>query len=47
VIRHGAVAVQLTLAPDGVCEQAGIGLTTSGSRRIKAVQAEASLRASG
>jgi carbon-monoxide dehydrogenase medium subunit len=39
-----AVAVQLTLRPDGVCEQAGIGLTNVGLTPIKAVQAEASLR---
>ena len=39
-----AVAVQLTLRPDGACEQAGIGLTNVGLTPIKAVQAEASLR---
>lgn len=39
-----AVAAQLTLSADGVCEQAGIGLTNVGLMPIKAVQAEASLR---
>ncbi len=39
-----AVAVQLTLRPDGACEQAGIGLTNVGLTPIKAEQAQASLR---
>src|SRR5215470_3823961 len=38
-----AVAVQLTLRADGVCERAGIGLTNVGLTPIKATQAEASL----
>jgi carbon-monoxide dehydrogenase medium subunit len=39
-----AVAVQLTLAADGTCEQVGIGLTNVGAVPIKAAQAEAALR---
>ena len=39
-----AVAVQLTLRPDGACEQTGIGLTNVGLTPIKAEQAQASLR---
>jgi carbon-monoxide dehydrogenase medium subunit len=39
-----AVAVQLTLAADGTCEQVGIGLTNVGPVPIKAAQAEAALR---
>ena len=39
-----AVAVQLTLAADGTCEQVGIGLTNVGSVPIKATKAEAALR---
>jgi carbon-monoxide dehydrogenase medium subunit len=39
-----AVAVQLTLAPDGTCEQVGIGLTNVGPVPIKAAKAEAALR---
>jgi carbon-monoxide dehydrogenase medium subunit len=39
-----AVAVQLTLAANGTCEQVGIGLTNVGSVPIKATQAEAALR---
>ena len=39
-----AVAAQLTLAPDGTCEQAGIGLTNVGLTPIKATQAEIALR---
>jgi carbon-monoxide dehydrogenase medium subunit len=39
-----AVAVQLTLAADGTCEQVGIGLTNVGSVPIKAAKAEAALR---
>jgi aerobic carbon-monoxide dehydrogenase medium subunit len=38
-----AVAVQLTLAANGTCEQVGIGLTNVGSVPIKATQAEAAL----
>ena len=36
--------MQLTLRPDGACEQAGIGLTNVGLTPIKAEQAQASLR---
>jgi carbon-monoxide dehydrogenase medium subunit len=39
-----AVAVQLTLAADGTCEQVGIGLTNVGPVPIKAERAEAALR---
>jgi carbon-monoxide dehydrogenase medium subunit len=39
-----AVAVQLTLAADGACEQVGIGLTNVGTVPIKAERAEAALR---
>jgi len=39
-----AVAVQLTMAADGTCEQVGIGLTNVGAVPIKATQAEAALR---
>ena len=39
-----AVAVQLTLAVDGTCEQVGIGLTNVGPVPIKAERAEAALR---
>jgi carbon-monoxide dehydrogenase medium subunit len=39
-----AVAVQLTLAADGTCEQVGIGLTNVGSVPIKATKAEAALK---
>jgi len=38
------VAVQLTLAPDGVCQRVGIGLTNVGLTPIKAGRAEAALR---
>ncbi|HTY76504.1 MAG TPA: xanthine dehydrogenase family protein subunit M [Candidatus Bathyarchaeia archaeon] len=38
-----AVAAQLTLGADGVCEQAGIGLTNVGSVPIRATKAEAAL----
>jgi carbon-monoxide dehydrogenase medium subunit len=38
-----AVAVQLTLGPDGVCQRVGIGLTNVGLTPIKATQAEAAL----
>ncbi|HLJ61058.1 MAG TPA: xanthine dehydrogenase family protein subunit M [bacterium] len=38
-----AVAVQLTLAPDGTCQRVGIGLTNVGLTPIKAVRAEAAL----
>jgi carbon-monoxide dehydrogenase medium subunit len=38
-----AVAVQLTLSPDGACAQAGIGLTNVGMTPIKAEKAEAAL----
>jgi carbon-monoxide dehydrogenase medium subunit len=38
-----AVAVQLTLAGDGTCAQAGIGLTNVGPTPIKATAAEAAL----
>ncbi len=39
-----AVAVQITLGADGVCEQVGIGLTNVGPTPIKAERAEAALR---
>ena len=39
-----AVAAQVTLAPSGACERAGIGLTNVGSTPIKADKAEAALR---
>jgi carbon-monoxide dehydrogenase medium subunit len=39
-----AVAVQLSLAADGTCEQVGIGLTNVGPVPIKAERAEAALR---
>lgn len=39
-----AVAVQLTLAVDGTCARAGIGLTNAGATPIKATAAEAALR---
>jgi carbon-monoxide dehydrogenase medium subunit len=39
-----AVAVQLTLATNGTCEQLGIGLTTGGLTPITAERAEAALR---
>jgi carbon-monoxide dehydrogenase medium subunit len=39
-----AVAVQLTLAANGTCEQVGIGLTNVGAVPIKATQAEAAVR---
>jgi carbon-monoxide dehydrogenase medium subunit len=39
-----AVAVQLTLGPDGTCERIGIGLTNVGPVPIKARRAEAWLR---
>jgi len=39
-----AVAVQLTLAGNGTCEQIGIGLTNVGSVPIKATKAEAALK---
>jgi carbon-monoxide dehydrogenase medium subunit len=39
-----AVAVQLTLAANGTCEQVGIGLTNVGSVPIKATKAEAALK---
>ena len=35
--------MQLTLRPDGACEQTGIGLTNVGLTPIKAVHAEVSL----
>jgi carbon-monoxide dehydrogenase medium subunit len=38
-----AVAAQVTLAADGRCERAGIGLTNVGPTPIKAVRAEAAL----
>ncbi|HXX36915.1 MAG TPA: xanthine dehydrogenase family protein subunit M [bacterium] len=38
------VAVQLTLAPDGICQRVGIGLTNVGLTPIKAGRAEAALR---
>ena len=39
-----AVAAQVTLAADGTCQQAGIGLTNVGTVPIKADRAEAALR---
>jgi carbon-monoxide dehydrogenase medium subunit len=39
-----AVAAQLTLGADGVCQQAGIGLTNVGSVPLKAARAEEALR---
>ena len=39
-----AVAVQLTLAADGTCEQVGVGLTNVGPVPIKAERAEGALR---
>jgi carbon-monoxide dehydrogenase medium subunit len=39
-----AVAVQLTLNPDGTCAQVGIGLTNVGPTPIKAAKAEAALK---
>lgn len=39
-----AVAAQVTLSADGVCERAGIGLTNVGPVPLKATQAEDSLR---
>lgn len=39
-----AVATLLTLAEDGTCERAGIGLTNAGPVPVKATQAEQSLR---
>ena len=39
-----AVAVQVTLAANGTCERAGIGLTNVGVTPIKAERAEAALR---
>lgn len=39
-----AVAVQLTLGPEGACERAGIGLTNVGSTPIKAEKASEFLR---
>jgi carbon-monoxide dehydrogenase medium subunit len=39
-----AVAVQLTLAADGTCQRAGIGLTNVGAAPIKASRAEAALQ---
>jgi len=39
-----AVAVQITLGADGVCEQVGIGLTNVGPTPIKAEKAEGALR---
>lgn len=39
-----AVAVQLTLAPDGTCQRVGIGLTNVGLAPIKAARAEAALQ---
>jgi carbon-monoxide dehydrogenase medium subunit len=38
-----AVAVQLTLAADGTCARAGIGLTNAGATPVKADRAEAAL----
>ena len=38
------VAAQLTLSADGICQQAGIGLTNVGSTPLKATSAEAFLR---
>lgn len=39
-----AVAVQVTLNPDGTCAQAGIGLTNVGPTPIKAKRAEGALK---
>jgi len=39
-----AVAVQLTLAANGACDQVGIGLTNVGLTSIKATKAEAALK---
>jgi aerobic carbon-monoxide dehydrogenase medium subunit len=39
-----AVAVQIALSPNGMCERAGIGLTNVGPTPIKARRAEESLR---
>ena len=39
-----AVAVQLTLAASGACDQVGIGLTSVGLTAIKATRAEAALK---
>src|SRR5881409_3667306 len=39
-----AVAVQLTLAASGACDQVGIGLTSVGITAIKATRAEAALK---
>jgi carbon-monoxide dehydrogenase medium subunit len=39
-----AVATQLTLAANGVCDQVGIGLTNVGLTPIKATKAEAALK---
>lgn len=39
-----AVAAQLTLAADGICQQVGIGLTNVGLTPIKATRAEAALK---
>jgi len=39
-----AVAAQLTLAANGACDQAGIGLTNVGLTPIKATKAEAALK---
>jgi len=39
-----AVAVQLTLNPDGTCKTAGIGLTNAGPTPVKATKAEDFLR---
>jgi len=39
-----AVAVQLTLAANGACDQVGIGLTNVGLTPIKATKAEAALK---
>ena len=39
-----AVATQLTLGPNGACDQVGIGLTNVGLTPIKATKAEAALK---
>jgi carbon-monoxide dehydrogenase medium subunit len=39
-----AVAAQLTLGPNGACDQVGIGLTNVGLTAIKAAKAEAALK---
>ena len=39
-------AVQLTLAPDGVCREVGIGLSGVGATPVKPLEAEAALRGS-